>query len=503
MINSTNRPPRRPHAPPTDPRGLRAVGESDCQLERKNQSRMLPLLVKELADITQGTPRFGAMPPLDGDATRLGRTVIDSRQVQPNDVFWALRGDRHDGSDFIHEAFARGAAGAVTDRVVEPWAGRWSVQVPDAQLALWQSAQAVRERFDGHVIAVTGSVGKTSTREMIRATLSDTLVGTASPRNYNNQIGTPVSMLNWCGQHQYAVVELGANHLGEIDSLTRLCEPEIGVITSVCEAHLGEFGNLKNVARAKSELLSLLPEDGWAVLNGDNLWLRQTARFDRNRTIWVGRTSDCDVVANYICSQDGHLQFSVDGYRFSVQVWGRHFLVSALCAVAVGRILGLSEKQIARGLTQFTPVPQRCQVMQFDDLTLVDDTYNSSPCAVMAALDLLHDIDASGRRIVVSGDMCELGDSASYWHHKIGEHVVTRSGADLLIACGDWAEATVDGALQAGMMPSRTFSCCSLQETTAVLENSLAPGDVILVKGSRALKMEQVIEAVESLVISH
>lgn len=424
-----------------------------------------------------------------------GRMVIDSRQVQPGDIFWALPGEHRDGGNFVTDAFARGAIGAVVaSRQSQLPQGRWSLVVDNTQVALQRVAAWQRQRFCGSVVAVTGSVGKTTTRQMIDTVLSSRLHGSVSPRNYNNHLGLPLSMMDWNPQHDYAVVELGANHRGEIRLLAGLCRPQIGAITRIGEAHLAGFGDRQGVADAKSELLSALPEDGCAVLNGDDDELRRVCIRSRARKIrWVGRSGDCDFVASQVQSHAGSLSFTVEGQHVIVPVWGRHHLTAALMAVAIGKEFGLSWTELRESLADFQPPTMRCEVSMLHGARIINDTYNANPTAMRAALELLRDFDVPGRRIVVCGDMRELGDQAAYLHRKLGDEVVTLCGADLLVACGDHAADVVAGARAAGMPRRRTVICREPREAAIRVQQMLSSGDVVLVKGSRAMGMERVI----------
>lgn len=432
----------------------------------------------------------------DAVATPLGRVVTDSRQVEAGDVFWALAGSNHDGADFADEAFARGASGAVVSRWVQAPADRWVLAVQDTGQALHRWAAARRHRFTGTVIAVTGSVGKTTTREMIHTVLRSRLAGTASPRNYNNHVGLPLSMLQIEPDHDYAVLELGASRRGEIAALAKLCDPTIGVITGAGDAHLGGFGSRQAIAQAKAELLDALPPDGHAVL-ADDPELRRVAARCKAPVAWVGRSPDCDLTAADVRWSRGTLRFRLSGVPFSVPVWGRHHLTSALLAAAVGQRMGFDLDEIAAALGEFEPVAMRCEVSHAGGATIINDAYNSSPAAMRAALELLRDFRPPGRRILVCGDMGELGREAVALHRRLGDQAVTLAGADVLIACGHFAPHVVAGARAAGMPPHRSVACRTPQQTIPRLSETIRPGDVVLVKGCRAMGMERVVEAIQ------
>jgi UDP-N-acetylmuramoyl-tripeptide--D-alanyl-D-alanine ligase len=429
-------------------------------------------------------------------ATCVGPVAIDSRRIEPGDVFWALAGPDRDGSDFVEDAFGRGAAGAVVGRTVAVPEDRWIIRVDDTQRALERWAARTREKFAGQVIAVTGSVGKTTTRQMIHTVLSTRLRGTASPRNYNNHIGLPLSMLPMEPSHDYAVLELGASGAGEIAALAELCRPTIGVITQVADAHLAGFGSRLGVAQAKAELLAALPPNGHALM-GDDPLLRRLAACSPAPVTWVGRGVDCDITAADVRSTGGRLCFSVDGCPFAVPVWGRHHLTSALLAVAVSRLLGFELEEISAALEQFESIPMRCEVTHVDGTTIINDAYNANPHSMQAAFELLRDFDTPGRRIVVCGDMAELGAEAPRYHQRLGAEAVTVCGADALIACGKYAYEVVAGARTAGMPRSRSIPCQTPSDALPFLQSMMAPGDVVLVKGSRWLNMERLIQSLQ------
>jgi UDP-N-acetylmuramoyl-tripeptide--D-alanyl-D-alanine ligase len=458
---------------------------------------MLPFTLEQLHAATGGELAIAGEQACVQDEP-LRRIVTDSRQVQQGDVFWALPGDLREGSEFVHDAIRRGAAGVVTYRPLPATEVSWTLRVDDSLATLWRLARWQRERFAGRLVAVTGSVGKTTTRLMIDAVLARAGSGSTSPRNYNNQVGLPLSMLALKPADTYAVLELGASAAGEIKELAGLCWPQVGVITQIGEAHLGSFGSQEVLASAKAELLASLSPDGVAILNGDDAWLRRVAAGVRSRIVWVGRTGDCDIAASCVAYRDGLLTATVDGLQLEVPVWGRHHLSAVLIAVAVGREFGVPLAEIADGLAGFEPPGMRCQVSRLRGAVVVNDAYNASPSALRAALELLQSIDARGERIVVCGDMRELGPETENWHRRAGEEVVTICGADRLVACGHFAQDVVVGARRAGMHPRRTIAFRHVQQAAEHIEQTIAPGDVVLVKGSRALAMERIVEQLQA-----
>ncbi|MBM82314.1 MAG: hypothetical protein CMJ78_17240 [Planctomycetaceae bacterium] len=442
---------------------------------------MEPISLNELALVIGAETDFQ-----ENTDTTIQRISIDSRSLEPGNLFWAIRGETHDGHDFVDDAFDRGAIAAVVDNVAT------KLRVDDTLTALWDFSRWYRQRQNALVVGVTGSVGKTTTREMIHAVLSQKLTGTQSPKNFNNHVGLPLSLLDIEQHHEFSAVEMGASAVSEIRDLTNIALPNIGVITAIGEAHLEGFGSVENIVQGKGELLEGLPTDGLAIVPGDIAATDDLARRANCQVIKVGCGPENDLRASDVEVHNERLTFNTLGRAFELNVLGKHHIGSALSAIAVARHVGLTLDEIADGLKQFTPVSGRCHLQLIGSCTVIDDSYNANPTSMKAACRLLRDWRGANKKILVTGDMLELGPSADEAHCELGEQAA-KAGIDVLLALGKHAEQVIAGAKQYGFEDSRAQHFDSVERLNEVLSEYLEPNDVVLVKGSRGLRMEQVI----------
>jgi UDP-N-acetylmuramoyl-tripeptide--D-alanyl-D-alanine ligase len=424
---------------------------------------------------------------------RIGQVRVDSRKVQPGDVFWALPGLQQDGHAFVAAAISAGAVCCVCAVGVDVPNFIPRIEVPNTLAALSIFAAWRRRSVDAMVIGITGSNGKTTTRAMLHAVLSARFQGVQSPENYNNQVGVPLSLLAMEPEHEFAVIELAASHEGEIAGHAALAAPEVGIVTSIAPAHLAEFGSIESIVRAKSELVAAIPESGFVVLNGDDARVSGMASRAACRVITIGQSRDFDVVAADVNATNETLSFQVDGSDFVVRVAGRHHLTSALACVAVGREVGLSDDEIARGLKAFVAVAGRCQVSQVGPWTIIDDTYNANPGSMQAACELIGAWRTTNCKWLVLGDMLSLGSRTAEFHRELGT-IAAQARPDGMIAFGEQASAVAQAAVAAGFDRGRIGACHDLTTLFLLLDCWLEPGDVVVVKGSRGMKMEAVIE---------
>ncbi len=441
---------------------------------------------------------------------------IDSRKVQPGSLFVALPGEHSDGHNFVSHAFSRGAAAALVDRPVD---GSWpllDLRQPSAPLpesldrplcllvdntlqALQQVAAWWRSQFSVQVVGITGSVGKTTTKEITAAVLRQRYVTLKSEGNLNNEIGLPLTLLQLDDSHQRAVLEMGMYALGEIAQLCSIAQPRIGVITNVGPVHLERLGTIERVAEAKAELVQALPADGVAVLNADEPLVAAMRGMTQVRVFTYGLTSDCDLWADEITGE------GLEGIRFrfhygreivhvKVPLLGRHSVHTALRAAAVGLVEGLNWEEIVSGLQDVGAQLRLVVVRSINGATLLDDTYNASPASMLAALNLLEDMEVGdGRRIAVLGDMMELGSEEEAGHRLVG--VRAADVADFLVTVGPRSRWIAYEARAAGHPVGSVKAVESAADAIALLRSIIGPGDVVLVKGSRAAHMDDVVAA--------
>jgi UDP-N-acetylmuramoyl-tripeptide--D-alanyl-D-alanine ligase len=442
-----------------------------------------------------------------GRAIRGG--AVDSRVVEPGNLFVALPGDRTDGHHFLAAAVAAGAAAVLVSHPVDDAALRAMgdasiVRVADTLLGLQAIAAAWRARFDPLVVGITGSLAKTSTKDATAAVLAAALPTLKSEGNANNEVGLPLTLLRLGPVHRAAVLEMGMYVGGEIATLARLARPEIGVVTSIAPVHQERAGSLDAIERAKAELVEALPGDGTAVLNADDERVRLFGSRTRASVIRYGFAADADVTADRVVAR-GLRGMTFDlvarapqRTRFAVEIaaLGRHSVQNALAAAAVGLLAGIPDEAIAAGLATgwASASAHRGAIVEAPGLTILDDTYNASPPAVLAALEVLASLP--GRPIAVLGEMLELGDAHAASHRVVGE--AAGRGVTELVVVGDGARGIADGAVAAGLAASHVHRVSDRTAAIEVLRAILRPGDAVLVKASRGAALESIVDALRA-----
>jgi len=467
-----------------------------------------------LADVFEGLT--GSRPRLLEQLDwQVARTVIDSRQIEPGALFVALKGERADGHDYVTDAFSRGAVAAIVERDV-PFAGlvvdladadwtlpsAWSqpmvIKVTDGLQALQQMAAFWRRKHSVRVVGITGSVGKTTTKELVAAVLARRYVTLKSEASYNNEIGLPLTLLHLTGEHERVVLEMGMYDLGEIADLARIAQPHVGVVTIIGPVHLERAGTIQRIVKAKAELLEALPAapEGVAVLNYDDERVRGMAQVTQARVFYYGLSPEADLWADHIegLGLEGirfQLHYGDETLHLKIPLLGRHSVHTALRAAAVGLIEGLTWQEIVEGLRGPSAQLRLVAVPGPEGAIILDDTYNASPASTIAALNLLDELD--GRKIAVLGDMLELGDYEQEGHEKVGMRALEVT--DVLIAVGPRGRIIGEAALRWGMPAERVHILEGNDETIALLQHIVKSEDVILIKGSRAMQMEEIVNA--------
>ncbi|MFZ0770881.1 MAG: UDP-N-acetylmuramoyl-tripeptide--D-alanyl-D-alanine ligase [Candidatus Sulfotelmatobacter sp.] len=421
---------------------------------------------------------------------------IDSRTVGPGQLFFAVKGERLDGHDFVEQALGKGAAVAV---VRKDQLGRYPGQtrllaVADTLMALQTLATAVRKLWGKPLIAVTGSAGKTTTKEAIAHVLSKRFRVLKSEGNFNNHFGLPLMLLKLDPEYDVAVIEMGMSHSGEIRALAKIAQPEIGVVTNVAPVHLEFFPSLAGIARAKYELIGSLPAGGTAVLNADDEYVAQFSRGFKGKVVMYGTKATADVRAEKIQSKGAEgteFEVVVGGVRerAALPLVGEHNVLNALAAIAVGLERGLKPAEAIAALSTLAPADKRGQVLQLGNITVIDDCYNSNPRALEAMVDALAAM-AAQRRIVVAGEMLELGPAGEDMHREAGQHIAEKK-IEVLLGVRGLAQAMVEGARRAG---TRTEFVASPEEAGEWLAREARDGDVVLLKASRGVKLEKALE---------
>jgi UDP-N-acetylmuramoyl-tripeptide--D-alanyl-D-alanine ligase len=443
----------------------------------------------DLVEATGGTlsARFGATG-----------VSIDTRTIQPGDLFIALRGESGDGHDHVAAALAKGAAGAMVHRAV-PGPGKLLL-VDDTLSALARLGAYARARFAGKLIAVTGSVGKTTTKEMLRTALSAQAPTHAAVASYNNHWGLPLTLARLPADAAYAVVEIGMNHAGEIAPLARLARPHVVVITAIAPAHIGYLGSLSAIATEKASICQGLEPGGVAVFPADTPMLpllREAAPGARILTFGEARGADARLLAAVPDADGSDIQASLlgDGLRFRLPAPGRHMAMNALAAIAGAAALGADPAAAARALAGFAPMAgrgaRRRVTLGGGSLLLLDESYNANPASLRAALHVLR-LQPATRRVAVVGDMLELGESGPALHADLAPDVL--DAADLVFACGPLMRGLFD-ALPAARRGAYAADAATLAPLVAA---ALRPGDAVLIKGSLGIRMRQIVAALDT-----
>lgn len=443
---------------------------------------------------------------LCGDSGALFKGIsINSRDIGPEDLFIAIKGANHDGHDFVESVLAAGIKGIVISRTEKD---RFDIKafeeknvtclvVEDTIKALGDLATSQRIESGVRLVAITGSNGKTSTRAMTAAIFSQVYKTHSTKGNFNNDIGLPLTLLQLGEAHEWAVVELGMNAPGEITELAKICRPDIGIITNAGAAHLEGLGSIENVARAKGELIPAVSEKGTIILNSEMPLVSELVKTASAEVLYFSESMESELQVSDIGSSNGKVSFTLsDGdasYPVTLDTPGTFMVSNALAAATAGKAAGIGLETIKKGLEAFSPEKGRINILKGKNgIHLIDDTYNANPDSMMAAVKTLKNLKGDSRGVFVMGEMKELGPESETFHRKIGAYTAEQKIEELYVT-GSLAPAVADGAQNAGMKADYIFTGTKKEIIKTLLEK-LAAGDWVLVKGSRSMAMEEIIE---------
>lgn len=451
----------------------------------------MKLAVSEVIKATGGRLLTG------DDKIIINGVSTDSRSTKRGDLFVAIKGERFDGHQFIDAAIKNGASAVLASSSVNA-SNVALILVSDTVCALKQLAAYYRQLFNTTVVGVTGSTGKTTTKEFIYAVLSQKYDVLKTQGNFNNQIGLPLTVFNLDEKHQYAVLEMGMSALGEIHDLAYIARPHIGVITNIGLSHMEKLGSRENILMAKKEIFDFFTSNDIAVLNSDDRMLRELGSMLPYQVRYFSINNIGDIRANNIYMyKNGCYAYELSmpdnqSLEIRLNIAGYHNIYNSLAAAAVGYEACVPVELIKRGIEGISSTPQRLRILEVSNVKLIDDTYNANPDSMKAAIDALCDV-AKGRKIAVLGDMLELGHIAEQAHEEIGRFVAQK-GIDVLVVIGDMAHLIAQGALNEGMFPDSIHEFKSNDDAEAWLDANLRDGDAMLVKGSHGMHMNEIVD---------
>ncbi len=435
------------------------------------------------------------------DETVVCDVVTDSRKVTPGSVFVALRGEKFDGHNFVNQVTSQGAVCSVVDKNFENSENAPVMVVDDTRAALLSIARYYRGLFNIPSIAITGSVGKTSTKDMVSQVLAEHYNVLKTEGNFNNEIGLPLTVFRMSDEHQLAVFEMGMSAFGEISRLTAVAMPETAILTNIGYSHIEHLGSRENILKAKLEILEGLSPDGTVVLCGDDEYLWNAKEQIPFETMTYGiENTDCDLIAeNVEKSENGtRFQVTVDGETYTVEIGvpGVHHVYNALAAIITGYLYSVPVEEIISGIEKFKPSGMRQDICELSNKIIIRDCYNASPTSMKSGLEVLtvtkpKDADAECRRVAVLGDMLELGDFAKDAHFDVGT-LCSEYGVDCLVAIGPNAKYVAEGAIAGGFSSPELYVFYDNTSAIEHISEIVRPNDVILFKGSRGMRLEEV-----------
>ena len=465
---------------------------------------MKAFTIRQIIEATKGQLLTNSSINLDAE---INGVSTDTRTIKKGELFIPLVGEMFDGHYFVDEAIEKGASAVLIHRedakfLPELFSEVAVVKVADTLRALQDLASFQRNRFNIPVVAVTGSNGKTTTKDMIALVLSEKFKVLKTQGNLNNEIGLPLTLLGLEDSHEVAVVEMGMNHLGEIHRLAEIARPNIGVITNIGVSHIQNLGTRENILKAKMEIFDFFTSEDKAILNGDDEFLSKIANELPYQIKYYGTSDIASIKAQDIKllgEQGISYNLNIEGeiHPMEIPIPGKHNVYNSLAAAAVGSIMGIAMADIAKSLKSYRPGNMRLNIFTTDsNIKVIDDVYNASPDSMKASIEVLKDL-GQGRKIAILGDMLELGDYSQKGHTEVGE-VVAHKGIDILITVGQESKFIVTGASSCGMDNRNIIHLESNKDVIEYLDTLIEQGDKILVKGSRGMKMEEIVEYLRS-----
>jgi len=446
--------------------------------------------VKDILEATEGRLLKGKAE------TAFVGISTDTRRLKRGELFIAIKGQNFDGHDFIEEARSKGASGAIVS-LNKDWAGLKQndfilIAVCDSIKSLGDIANFHRSKFDIPIIAVTGSNGKTTAKEMLASILSKTYGVLKNEGTENNLIGVPLNLLKLTSVCEIAVLELGTNRFGEITKLAEIAQPDCGIILNIGPSHLEFFDSVDNIRQEKLSLLRRLGSDGISVVNGDDENLVKGAKSLCAEVITFGLNSDCNFRASGIEEYEEGIRFILnDRYRFHLKILGRHNVYNALASIAAGSLYGIEFDEMGEALEDFKLPYLRMEFIIADGIRFIFDCYNSNPLSMASAIDSLKDLNASRRKVIIAGDMFELGEGSPYFHKQVGRQAALAK-VDILVGVGPLSRFILEGAQEEGIGGKSLLHFENSVDAAKALKDILKEGDLVLVKGSRAVKMEEI-----------
>jgi UDP-N-acetylmuramoyl-tripeptide--D-alanyl-D-alanine ligase len=457
------------------------------------------LSASDIQTATGGTLAYGS------DDIGFSGVSIDTRSLRSGDLFFAIRGPNQDGHRFIPDAIAKGAAGVVAEHAYE-YPGDFPavlIKVEDTHKALKDLAASVRRHWSGTLVAITGSMGKTTTRMFVAQIMQNRYSVYQTPGNYNNLFGLPLALFGLSVNHDFGIFEMGMSAPGEVAEMCRVAAPSIGILTNVAPVHLEFFNSLEEIAKAKGELAEALPSNGTLIYNADDRLVCNIAAGFSGRKISFGFSKHADIRANQVDitgAQETQFELWCDGIcrQATIPFAGAHYVMNALPAVALARHFDIAPEQIALGLTQLKQGTMRGRILHFrEGFAVIDDSYNSNPRALMQMIEVLTGMPSFARRILVAGEMLELGKNSDALHFECGIFAGTRK-LDMVIGIQGAAREIVRAARESGLPDSRACFFADSDAASSFISGELRKGDLVLVKGSRGVHTEKVVESVRS-----